>query len=82
MCPGKTREGEKGFIKANSVHLQPYYPLADSFPALDADAALYTGTRLGGAVDVDHPPLLISARRAFGYADNQVQGISPLHPAR
>ncbi len=75
--PWETGEGEKGIIKANSVHQQPYYPLADSFPALDADAALYTGTRLVGAVDVDHPPLLVSARRAFGYADNQVRGSAP-----
>lgn len=75
--PWETGEGEKGIIKANSVHQQPYYPLADSFPALDADAALYTGTRLEGAVDVDHPPLLVSARRAFGYADNQVRGSAP-----
>lgn len=75
--PWETGEGEEGIIKANSVHLQPYYPLADSFPALDVDAALYTGTCLEGAVDVDHPPLLISARRAFGYADNQVRGSAP-----
>ncbi len=75
--PWVDQEGHQGFIRANSVHLQPYYPLPDSFPALGTDAATYTGTRLKGAVDVDHPPLLISARRAFGYADNQLRGIAP-----
>ncbi len=75
--PWETAEGDKGVIRANSVHLQPYYPLADSFPELGKDLAVYTGTCLEGAVDVDHPPLLVSARRAFGYADNHVRGSTP-----
>lgn len=75
--PWENQEGEEGIIRANSVHLQPYYPLQDSFPNVDGDTAIYTGTILEGAVDVDHPPLLISSRRAFGYADNQPRGIAP-----
>jgi hypothetical protein len=75
--PWEDQEGNQGFIRANSVHLQPYYPLNDSFPSVAADGATFTGTRLEGAVDVDHPPALISARRAFGYADNQVRGSAP-----
>ncbi len=75
--PWEDQEGNRGFIRANSVHLQPYYPLNDSFPSVTADAATYTGTRLEGAVDVNHPPILISARRAFGYADNQGRGSAP-----
>jgi len=75
--PWENQEGDKGFIRANSVHLQAYYPLPDSFPGIGSDETLYTGTLLEGAVDVDHPPLLISGRRAFGYADNQVRGSAP-----
>lgn len=75
--PWKNQEGDEGFIRANSVHLQPYYPLPDSFPGIGIDETLYTGTLLEGAVDVDHPPLLISGRRVFGYADNQVRGSAP-----
>jgi hypothetical protein len=75
--PWEDQEGNQGFIRANSVHPQPYYPLNDSFPSVTADAATYTGTRLEGAVDVDHPPILISARRAFGYTDNLGRGSAP-----
>ena len=75
--PWEKQDGEQGRIRANSVHLQPYYPLPDSFPAVAEEMATYTGTLLEGAVDVNHPPLLISARRAFGYADNQVRGSAP-----
>lgn len=75
--PWETQEGKEGFIRANSVHLQAYYPLPDSFPGIGTDETIYTGTLLEGAVDVDHPPLLISGRRAFGYADNQVRGSAP-----
>ena len=75
--PWEDQEGNQGAIMANSVHLQPYYPLPDSFPNVGGLETTYTGTRLEGAVDVDHPPLLISARRAFGYADNQARGSAP-----
>ena len=40
---------------------------------------MLTGTLIEGAVDVDHPPVLKSARRAFGYADNQMRGRTDLN---
>jgi len=68
--------GNSGFILANSVHTQPYYPLPDSFSAVRADTLTMIGTLLEGAVDVDHPLHLVSKQRAFGYADNQRRGIA------
>lgn len=70
--------GNSGLIKANSVHTQSYYPLADSFPDVPAEKYTLSGTLIQGAVDVDHPPLIKSLRRSFGYADNQIRG-SGLH---
>ncbi len=75
--PWEDEMGNAGFILANAVHTQPYYPLSDSFPVVRADTFTITGTLLEGAVDVNHPPLLISKRRAFGYADNQGRGSAP-----
>jgi len=75
--PWEDQSGNQGFIRENEVHIQPYYPLQDSFPGIHKDVSLYSGTWLEGAVDVDHPPILISARRAFGYADNQGRGTAP-----
>lgn len=75
--PWENQDGEQGIIRANSVHIQPYYPLPDSFPTVGSETLTLTGTHLEGAVDVDHPPLLISARRTFGYADNQLRGSAP-----
>lgn len=69
--------GNTGFILANSVHSQSYYPLTDSFSAVPTDTFTISGTLLEGAVDVDHPPLLVSKRRAFGYADNQSRRSAP-----
>jgi len=70
--------GGSGIIKVNSTHTQPYYPLSDSFPHISQDQYTLTGTLIRGAVDVDHPPILISARRAFGYADNHLRGQTAL----
>lgn len=75
--PWESNKGERGFIRANSAHAQNYYPLADSFPDIPGEEAEYSGTLISGSVDVDHPPLLISAQRAFGYADNQPRGLAP-----
>jgi len=71
--------GKSGVIKTNSVHLQPYYPLQDSFPFISNEQYVLKGTLIQGAVDVDHPPVLISVRRIFGYADNQMRGLSSLN---
>lgn len=75
--PWKDEMGNTGFILANSVHSQSYYPLTDSFSAIPVDTFTISGSLLEGAVDVDHPALLISKRRAFGYADNQSRGSAP-----
>lgn len=75
--PWQDEEENTGFILANSAHTQPYYPLTDSFSVIPSDTLTLTGTLLEGAVDVDHPPLLVSKKRAFGYADNQLRGTSP-----
>lgn len=72
--PWTDRLGKQGVILTNSAHTQPYYPLSDSFPSIPSEQYTLTGTLIRGAVDVDHPPVLISARRAFGYADNNVRG--------
>jgi len=66
--------GDSGKIRANSTHTQSYYPLIDSFPGIPATEYELSGTLIQGAVDVEHPPLIKSFRRAFGYADNQVHG--------
>ena len=77
--PWSDQLGDSGFIKINSIHTQPYYPYRDSFPAIVPEKYTLTGTLIEGAVDVDHPPVLKSARRAFGYADNQTRGQTSLN---
>ncbi len=75
--PWEDQLGNAGFIRANSAHVQPYYPCQDFFPGIPAEEYTVTGSMIRGAVDVNHPPLLKSARRAFGYADNQPRGNPP-----
>ncbi len=78
MFPGRTRMGTRVVSEQTQSICSPTILFPDSFPRLARQWLLsYTGTRLEGAVDVDHPPLLISARRAFGYADNQLRGSPP-----
>jgi len=72
--PWTDRLGNRGTILTNSAHIQPYYPLQDSFPTISPEQYTLTGTLIQGAVDVDHPPVLVSARRFFGYADNNLRG--------
>ena len=72
--PWSDQHGNSGVIKANSVHTQSYYPLSDSFPDIPRDTYALSGTLIQGAVDVDHPPLIRSLKRGFGYADNQIRG--------
>jgi hypothetical protein len=75
--PWADRYGNTGFILANTAHLQPYYPSADSFPDIPEEGYTLSGSKITGAVDVDHPPILRSAERAFGYVDNRFRGNSP-----
>ena len=72
--PWEDHLGNSGELRANSSHTQPYYPLTDSFPDVSADGYTLTGTLIQGAVDVDHPPVNKSLKRAFGYVDNQIRG--------
>jgi len=72
--PWSDQLGNSGAIKANSIHTQPYYPASDSFPDVSRDTYALYGTLIQGAVDVDHPPLIKSLRRSFGYTDNQIRG--------
>jgi len=65
--------GGQGVIRANSQYTQPYYPLHDSFPGIDADSYELEGTLLQGLV-FEHPTGIKSIQRAFGYADNQLRG--------
>lgn len=69
--------GNSGIVRAISSHVQPYYPLTDSFPGIPSDSYTLTGTLIQGSVDIDHPPVIMSQRRAFGYADNQARGAPP-----
>ncbi|MEA3461355.1 MAG: T9SS type A sorting domain-containing protein [Bacteroidota bacterium] len=74
--PWEDHLGNSGIIRANSVHTQPYYPLADSFPSIDPVSYVLEGTFLEGLV-YEHPMGMRSIRRAFGYADNQLRGTEP-----
>jgi hypothetical protein len=49
----------------------------NSFPHIPRGEYSLVGTLIEGAVDVDHPPILKSGRRAFGYADNGLRGGPP-----
>ena len=73
----KDHLGNQGFIKANSTHTQPYYPQPGLFPAVPSGEYMLTGTLIRGAVDVEHSPVNVSLKRAFGYVDNQVRGAEP-----
>jgi hypothetical protein len=69
--------GDSGAIRANTAHTQPYYPAEDLFPGIPREAYSLGGTCLEGAVRTDPSSQIISARRAFGYADNQLRGNAP-----
>jgi hypothetical protein len=74
--PWKDHQGIQGIIRANSVHTQSYYPLADSFPDIDPLSYTLEGTLLQGMV-YEQASGMSSVRRAFGYADNQMRGTGP-----
>jgi len=75
--PWADQFGNTGFILANAAHTQTYYPSSDLFPDIPGEQYTLSGTMITGVVDVDHPPILRSARRAFGYADNRFRGNPP-----
>jgi len=65
-----------GWIRTNSAHTQPYYPLADSFPSIPQENYQLTGSQIEGLV-FEHPSGMKSIERAFGYADNHLRGSVP-----
>ncbi len=75
--PWSDNLGNNGQILSNSAHLQPYYPHADSFPAIPVDQYSLSGTRIEITVDSLNPTMLSSPKRAFGYVDNQIRGNEP-----
>jgi hypothetical protein len=81
--PWTDNQGDSGFVAAIALHPQPYYPMADSFPEVDPVSYSLAGTLIKNVVDDSNPGMLISRRRAFGYADNQVRGaLKSLEPLK
>jgi len=69
--------GNNGFIYANAIHEQAYYPGSDSFPAIHPDQYVLSGSMITGAIDSSSPAFVRSPQRAFGYADNKLRGSQP-----
>lgn len=69
--------GNSGAILANSIHNQPYYPDHDSFPTIPVDAYTLEGSTIKAVVNSGSGPGILSIRRSFGYADNQLRGSPP-----
>jgi len=72
--PWSDNLGGTGVVRANSAHSQPYYPLADSFPAIPAGSYTLEGTLIETFLDTTALSVLRSVTRAFGYADNRLRG--------
>ncbi len=70
-------QGNNGYIYANSIHEQPYYPDADSFPDIPQVQYMLDGYRIAGAIDSSNIAFIKSPQRAFGYADNHPRGSEP-----
>ena len=67
--------GNSGWIRTNSAHSQPYYPLADSFPSIPQEMYQLNGSQIEGLVFENSG--MKSIERAFGYADNHLRGSAP-----
>ena len=75
--PWADNQGNSGFIRINSVHQQPYYPIRDSFPAVSANNYTLSGTKVASEVDRSSATSVKSHRKAFGYSDSQLRGVAP-----
>ena len=62
--------GQTGTMPANSYHQQPYFPMSNYFPDVNASQLTFTGTLLTGNIDLSSSTQVLVHRRAFGYADN------------
>lgn len=80
--PWTDNQDGSGFIFMNDLHQQPYYPAADQFPEVDPANFNLSGTRIKDAVDDSNPGVMMSHRRAFGYADNQIKSLEPLEGSK
>jgi hypothetical protein len=69
--------GAYGNIFANTFYTQPYYPLYDSFPAVNPVLYQLNGTSIVPALDSTNSAMMKSYRRTFGYADNRQRGAAP-----
>ncbi len=69
--------GNNGFIPANGIHNQPYYPASDSFPSIPNNQLTLKGSSIHAMVDFHNSSGFMSLKRAFGYADNQLRGSGP-----
>jgi hypothetical protein len=75
--PWLDSEGNEGFIYANEFHLQPYYPLTDSFPEISDEQYEVSGSYIAGNINKNNAANIKSYKRGFGYADNQLRGSAP-----
>lgn len=75
--PWTDNQGNSGLVLANGYHHQPYYPLADSFPAVASGEYVLSGTKVADEVDRTNSSYIKSYRKAFGYVDNQLRGAEP-----
>jgi hypothetical protein len=69
--------GAYGNLYANTFYTQPYYPLSDSFPAVNPVLYQLNGTSIFPALDSTNPAIMKSYHRDFGYADNRQRGAAP-----
>lgn len=74
--PWNDNLGNSGYILANSIHTQPYYPLTDSFPSISNTEYSLNGTLIQPQVDSTSFTVKV-LKRDFGYADNQLRGTTP-----
>ncbi len=69
--------GNSGYIYANATHTQPYYPIPDSFPMINNNEYILTGSLIRMPVDTSNPGFMKFPQRGFGYADNTLRGSPP-----
>lgn len=75
--PWVDNQGNTGLVLKNSYHNQPYYPVIDSFPAINNVQYTLSGTQIQDAVDRTVSTYIKSYRKPFGYVDNQLRGSAP-----
>jgi hypothetical protein len=69
--PWVDNQGNTGVVPANEFHVQTYYPLIDSFPAIPAEKYTLKGARINDRMDKTMQDYITSSPFPFGYADNK-----------